>query len=507
MKTIPSLITTVLLLFSPLLALAQTDKQVWVQRFGGATPSAVAVDSSGNIIVTGGGDDYATIKYSPSGVPLWTNYYDSPVHLVDAASALAVASNGNIFVTGFSYSHDGEDVLPEYLTIAYTGEGVPLWTNRANEGAPVAIAAGGNGDVIVTGSYDVVLGDGVWVTIKYSGAGVPLWTNRYGGSASFAHSLAVDSHGDSVVVGSSNQKFAAIKYSSSGSTLWTSVYSRNAPDYDDPDGLATAVGVWTNGEIFVTGYAVREPIAEGSEYDFVTIKYSASGLPVWTNLYGAEKIGDFAQSLAVDGSGNVVVTGFSQNNASNYLRNFVIIKYSNDGIPLWTNLYAGPGDPRDTPHAVAVDRNGNVFVTGSSFQTHPGDSITIAYSSEGVPLWTNRYHGPAGHYDGGYDLAVTGVGEVVVLGYSFGDYATIKYDSGFALDPPRLSVNGIVMSDNNLILAWPTNFSGFNLESTTNMTPPVTWSEVTNARVIVGGQFTVTNSRSASAQIFRLHKP
>src|SRR6185436_7320542 len=93
-------IATLLCLLVPLLSLAQNDKQVWVQRFGSATPSAVAVDSSGNIIVTGGGTDYATIKYSPFGVPLWTNYYDGPTHFGDRATAVAVAANGNVFVSG-----------------------------------------------------------------------------------------------------------------------------------------------------------------------------------------------------------------------------------------------------------------------------------------------------------------------------------------------------------------------------------------------------------------------
>jgi hypothetical protein len=411
----------------------------------------------------------------------------------------------------------------------------------------------------------------------------------------------VDRHNDFVVVGSSDQSFAAIKYSSSGSALWTNLYTRYPSNEVGPNGFATAVAVWTNGDIFVTGYTLdasdRDNYDDGSQYDFVTIKYSAAGMPLWTNLYGAEGIGDFARALALDGSGNVLVTGFSQNPA-NYLRNIVTIKYSNDGTALWTNRYAGPGDPRDTPHAMAVDSNGNVFVTGSSSDSYSGDSITIAYSSSGIPLWTNRYYGPAGHNDAGYELAVLGVGQIVVLGSSSGDFATLKYDSGFALDitsspadqinnagtiatfsvgvtgtapftfqwrrngtnlvnsgnvsgvttsnltltavttndaanytvvvsnpagsvtsvvavlsvilpntPPRLVFNGLAPSGNNLILSWPTNMVGFTLQSTTNLTPPVTWSDVTNPRVVIGGQYTVTNSRSGSAQFFRLRKP
>jgi hypothetical protein len=39
---------------------------------------------------------------------------------------------------------------------------------------------------------------------------------------------------------------------------------------------------------------------------------------------------------------------------------------------------------------------GNVIVTGDSYRDFvTRDIATIAYSNAGVPLWTNRYNGPA----------------------------------------------------------------------------------------------------------------
>ena len=49
-----------------------------------ALPAGLAVDRSNNVIVaghsyaSGSSEDYATIKYSAAGLPLWTNRYRGP---------------------------------------------------------------------------------------------------------------------------------------------------------------------------------------------------------------------------------------------------------------------------------------------------------------------------------------------------------------------------------------------------------------------------------------------
>src|SRR5205823_2419168 len=60
------------------------------------------------------------------GVPLWTYRYDGPANGNDSASAVAADSSGNVLVTGSSWNGTKND----YLTLAYSNAGVPLWTNR-----------------------------------------------------------------------------------------------------------------------------------------------------------------------------------------------------------------------------------------------------------------------------------------------------------------------------------------------------------------------------------------
>jgi len=167
-------------------------------------------------------------------VPLWTKRYNGPENGYDFATAVAVDASGNVFVTGYSYDSDSGGNW-DYATIAYSGAGVPLWTNRY-VGSASAVAVDANGNVFVTGSS----------TIKYSGAGVPLWTNRYIGSAS---AVAVDGTGNVVVTGNTflmdyrESDYYTAKYASAdGALLWEKRFKGPGGVGDSPHCLALGPG-------------------------------------------------------------------------------------------------------------------------------------------------------------------------------------------------------------------------------------------------------------------------
>ena len=370
-----------------------------------------------------------------SGLPLWTNFFNGPDNNQDQATAIAVDKNGNVFVTGSSAGTGG---YPDYATVAYSSAGVALWTNRYNgySGAgfkraiPAALAADSNGNVFVTGqTYDGSSYDAA--TIKYSSAGTPLWTNLYIGPANASDggkALAVDSNGDVLVAGfysySGSSYYLTLKYSNAGTLLWTNLY-----DAGGGDNVAYAVAVDGTGSVFVTGRSS----GSGTGADYATVAYSGTGLPLWTNFYNGpgNTNDDIAYYIAVDSSSNVIVTGSSTGLGTG--EDYATIKYSNAGVPLWNNRYDGPAQGDDFPAGIAVDRGGNVFVTGSSTATNGYlDYATVAYSGAGAPLWTNRYDGPAQRDDSAFGIAVDSGGNVFVTGYStatngYSDYATVAY--------------------------------------------------------------------------------
>jgi DNA-binding beta-propeller fold protein YncE len=77
------------------------------------------------------------------------------------------------------------------------------------------------------------------------------------------------------------------------------------------------------------------------------------------------------QPIAVDRSGNVFVTGGSSSGGTT-------VAYSNTGVPLWMNRVVNVSLSK-----MAVDRSGNVFVTGSSYDELQlcDDQIFIKHSA------------------------------------------------------------------------------------------------------------------------------
>jgi hypothetical protein len=429
---------------------AQVDT-AWVRRYyaPGNVPDqafGVAVDGRGNAYVTGSSGtnaDYATIKYGPDGDSLWVRRYNGPGNGSDIARAIAVDATGSVYVTGGSY---GGSTVDDYATIKYSPSGDEQWVRRYDgprsfEDYAQAIALDGAGNVFVTGSSS---GSGTgydYATVMYDSSGVEQWARRYNGpgnSDDYALAIAADNLGNAYVTGRSpasgtDDDYATIKYSPAGESLWVQRYDGPANDHDQ----ATAIAVDDSGFACVTGYS----LASDTDYDYATIKYSPSGGQQWVARYdGPSGQDDFAYAIAVDAAGNVCVTGQSQGTTIGY----ATVKYGPSGVEQWAVRYDGPPNQNDYARAIAVDAAGSVYVTGESYYSS-FDYATVKYGPAGESLWAKRYNGPDNYHDYATAIAVDDSGSVYVTGRSSGvgsgyDYATIKYvQTQSGIEEARLS--------------------------------------------------------------------
>src|SRR6185436_14826186 len=107
-----------------------------------------------------------------------------------------------------------------------------------------------------------------------------------------------------------------------------------------------------------------------------TVKYAAGdGHTLWEQWYAGPAGNDWPVGLAVDGVGNALVTGVSYNGVNPDHSSIQTIKCAAaDGHVLWQTRYDTSGD--DRPVGIAVDRDGNVFLSGVTV-----DSCCVAVQS------------------------------------------------------------------------------------------------------------------------------
>lgn len=288
----------------------------------------------------------------------------------------------------------------------------------------VDLAVDANGNVYVTGTtyFDDTFED--YVTVKYNPDGVQQWVVRYGGPAGdddFAEAIAVDTDGNvfvtgwSVGIGTMND-YATVKYNSSGIEQWVARYDGPPADYD----YALSLVLDGDGNVYVTGQSA----GIGTNSDIATIKYNSSGIEQWVARYNSQENGyDKARSVAVDADGNVYVTGQSAIQAGGPCQtDYTTVKYNSAGTEQWVRNFNSTGDGFNMAVKIVTDALGNAYVTGfgGCFATFPYnyDYHTIKYSSAGVEQWVASYNGTGDGWDVAQSLGVDIDGNVYVVGNS-----------------------------------------------------------------------------------------
>lgn len=175
-------------------------------------------------------------------------------------------------------------------------------------------------------------------------------------------------------------------------------------------GVSKAVAVDAQGNVYACGN-VNEPVdfdpgpgealspaGSGVNGDIYVVKYSNDGDYLWHYLAGGSGT-EIAKNVAVDGNGDVLVTGYFNSyfdwdmgpdtvapGSGN--SDCFVLKLSSAGQFGWVQYITGPGEDQD--HGLAVDAANNVYVTGmTSANVSFGDGDTTLHFGGGT--WDGYY--------------------------------------------------------------------------------------------------------------------
>lgn len=238
---------------------------------------------------------------------------------------------------------------------------------------------------------------------------------------------AIDANNNAFITGymfvtPSNANANTVKYDPNGTELWTASYDNGGFDN------SKAIVLDAAGNSYITG----ESDGSGTGRDIITIKYSPSGTQLWAMRYnGAANGNDVGNSIVLDNSGDVYVTGYITNGSGN--RDYVTLKYNSSGVLQFAVNYAGAGNQND--EAVAIGFNNNrLYVTGTAVNAGGNsDLVTLRLNpNNGSTVWVKSENGTANTNDIAYALLPYN-NDIVVVGQlnnnvSGNDYFTARYN-------------------------------------------------------------------------------
>ncbi len=365
---------------------------LWVRQAGGSFDDygrGVAVDAEGCSYITGqyfstncvfdaeqlertGNSDIFIVKYDPTGKQLWVRTAGAVGGI--SSHALAVDTNGNAFITGQYFGKATWDAgvltnlgFADIFVAKYDTEGNFVWARNA----------GGGGDDS---------GNGIAVDTR----GNCFVTGNFSGTARFGPVTTVGAKGHTAI-------FVA-KFDPMGRVLWASSVK------DGPGAsFGRGIGVDAYGNSYIAGSvngimalnadrgqnATRLPrdksqrriyvypsggsYVAGSKSDAFVAKFNPSGQKVWTRTGGSIRpTVECAHAIAVDAQGNSFVTGtFSgrsnfggANVVSSGIADVYVAQYDRDGHLIWLRQAGGQSTATHCGFGIALDPAGNSYITG-----------------------------------------------------------------------------------------------------------------------------------------------
>lgn len=305
----------------------------------------------------------------------------------------SLLQNGQLVMTGNVMS-DSDDT--DILTLKLKNNGDTLWTATYEGSAGendygIQLATTSSGDIVIIGAVQTTSGGYDYAIIRYDGAtGSKIWEYMWDGAGNgmdIPASLIIDGSDNIYVTGGSQSPalsggmsdYGVVKLSSGGSLTWASYYD-NANLHD----AATSIS-FQGSKIAVTGASADSTGA----WDIATVRYNAvtgSEETVYRTNIDSVTITE-AYSMVNDDENSLYITGYSESAGDQEIQT---IKLDSLLDLVWIENY--DTDHNDIGRDIALDDSGNVYVTGySDLGENKWKAVTIKYDMDGNEVWSRKF--------------------------------------------------------------------------------------------------------------------
>ncbi|MCP3927781.1 MAG: hypothetical protein GY705_01625, partial [Bacteroidetes bacterium] len=386
----------------------------WSIQIGGIGVDAceeIAVSSDGSIYFAGnfentleieswsleshGSKDAFLMKLNPEGIFQWA--VKAGGDLKDETAAIACDEEGNTYWVGLFWLEAFFDTLSlisemsskSIFVAKYNSEGTLLWVKKIEGNGfakKVTDIKAKNGFIYLTGYF----GDKLYV-------------------------------GDTTLVAEAHEDMFVAKLNSEGHTIWA------ARGGIEGDINARSLALDTENNVIIGGHYFGEVVFgtdtltastfDPDDTDVFIAKYNPDGIALWGKKAGSVHR-DQNSDISVDESGNIYLCGtfvgvikLSEElsiQTQGFNENFYLLKYGNDGTPLWGKSLGGT----KAEHAEAMHlTSSSVLVTGHFYENSDVDGIAISGSAG----FYSGYIASFSH-DGNTQWGIPLIGEENVLG-------------------------------------------------------------------------------------------
>jgi hypothetical protein len=361
--------------------LSSTGNILWTVQHDNGTQTidylhAIYVDSIDNLYALASYRNSATdwdiqlLKFNALGNLIWTSEFSTIANGgIDLGSEMIYdTTNGTFVLCGIS-----SQSTYNYWVLRMSPNGNILDTFTYNGGTgsygyPSHCEINNIGEIYLTGQFkNTVDNSDDGLLIKLDSSLNVIWIRTHGGSnggGDYFYDLAIDYSGCPVVVGNEsqgtvNEKFLILKYDTNGNVLWTDNYTNTYYQ----SGTFRRVTVDAQGGIYVIGESDSLSVV-----NLNTIKYSTSGIVLWTRSFCGVGMTSAVATAVSYQSGLVASIGYSVSPI-----NGIITVYDTIGNTIWQHeSNSSVGD--EAYFSGQMESSGNIYVSGISFNAATGNN-------------------------------------------------------------------------------------------------------------------------------------